>query len=495
MENLTEQQKLILSFAKQFENTISNNFVASQKKNIFSKRFNQETVAQFLANPQKNEQSLRELSMILTTISPQYNQIVSYLASICKFSAVITPNLDKFSDSKGNIKDTEKIRKEYLKAVNYLETMNIQHEMSRIVHIICRDDVFYGYIHKTNNSFYIQQLDPEYCRIKYVLDGCFFFEMDMSYFDKNNNLKDIEGRLIDNYPEEFKKGYNDYLRDKTNNKWLELDEKNCICIKYNETLPFSFPPFASLYSELSSLEDYKNLMKSKTEIDNYKLIGLEIPLLDSDKEDDLAVSVSTAMSFYNMINGALPSGVGAFLSPMKATSYSFANATMSDKDQISKAEDSLYNSSSFSSVVFGKNANTSTGLKTSNLIDSAKCYTIYRQIERWLNHHFKNEFNEKFIVKLLDVTVHTIDQEIDKLYKLATMGVPVKLQLASLVVSQAVERGSVELEKILGLQEDWMPLNSSFVQSSKGTESGRPESDNPSEATEITRDRDDNVDK
>ena len=94
---------------------------------------------------------------------------------------------------------------------------------------------------------------------------------------------------------------------------------------------------------------------------------------------------------------------------------------------------------------------------------------------------------------MLDVTVHTVEEEVNRLYQLATMGVPVKLQLSTLVQSQAEERGSLLLEKVLGLADEWLPLNSSFVQS--GNEGGRPETDTPTESGEKSRANEDNIDR
>ena len=200
-----------------------------------------------------------------------------------------------------------------------------------------------------------------------------------------------------------------------------------------------------------------------------------------------------AMLFYNMLVNCLPEGVGAFITPTDFDDISFSNASSSDRKEVSDAEDNVYSDSGISPVVFGKDANSSTGLKTSNLVDSAKLFTLYRQFERWLNFYFGVEFKEKFNVKLLDVTIHTIDEEVERLYKLATMGVPVKLQLCTLLQSQAEERGSLLLEKVLGLAEDWLPLNSSFVQT--GSEGGRPTESDVTESGEKSRANEDNIDR
>lgn len=495
MENKdSNKESILLEFAKQMNNLISNNFVSSQKKNYFSKKFTQTQIETYLSDPARYEKELRNMSIVLSTMSSQYNQIINYFGDIAMFKAILVPNISKYADSKsGEVKDEEKLKKDYINATALIQQMHLEHTLKNILKVMCREDVYFGYIHKTNNSFYIQKLDPDYCRIKYVQDGVLGFDMDMSYFDKNNTLKNVEGTLIETYPVEIQQGYNAYLKDKANARYFEPDLKNIVCFKFNESLEFNFPPFANLYDEISRLEDYKSLALSKTTIDNYKLIGMKIPLLNSEREDALAISTDMAMMFYSMLVNSLPEGVGAFITPTDFSDISFSNVSSSDKKEVSQAEDNVYVDSGISPVVFGKGANSSTGLKTSNLIDSARLFTLYRQFERWLNFYFKNEFKEKFVVKLLDVTVHTVEEEVNRLYQLATMGVPVKLQLSTLVQSQAEERGSLLLEKVLGLADEWLPLNSSFVQS--GNEGGRPTQTDVTESGEKSRANEDNIDR
>lgn len=479
----------MLKFAKQLESSISNNFVVAQKKNLFSKKFTADNVQTYLENPQKYEKELRQLSTVLTTLSPQYRQIVNYFPSIAKFVPVVIPNISKYTNAKGDVTDTDKIKKDYLKVVSTVEMMSLEHEFKKIVATSFIEDIFYGYVYQTNDSFYIQQLDADYCRISSISDGCYNFQFDFTYFDKNNKLKDVEIALVESYPEEFQSKYNAYLKDKSNMRWQEMDEKNTICIKYSDT-PFVFPPFASLYNDLSDLQTYKNLSKQKEEIDNYKFIGLKIPLnTKSEKEDDFLVSTTTALTFYNMLLGSLPEGVGAFLSVTDWDSVDFSSSKTSEKNKILDAENSLMLSSGVSPVNFGK-ANNSTGLTASNLVDSGALFRIYDSLERWLNRKMKFDFNGKFCVELLKVTIFTLKDTIDQYIKTAQYGIPVKLQLSALLnATQGKERGLTLMEEILDLQNTWKPLMSSHT-TSGNDEGGRPqlEDNEISESGEATRD-------
>ena len=89
------------------------------------------------------------------------------------------------------------------------------------------------------------------------------------------------------------------------------------------------------------------------------------------------------------------------------------------------------------------------------------------------------------------INILIVDDKIEKLLKLAQYGIPVKLELASLVNANPVrERGMSYMEEVLGLTtESWnRPLVSSNVQSGMnengdGSE-GRAKVDNPDDLTD-----------
>ena len=447
--------------------------LTSSLKNTFSNKFDQETVNRYLEDPTGNEQNLRKLSTVLMTLSPQYQQIMNYLSSISKYVGVVKPVISKFSTVKGKV-DKEKLSKEYSKAIYDLDKLNIGHEFQRITSVVVREDIFYGYVRESENSFYIQQMDSDYCRISSVTDGCFNYQFNFAYFDANKNVNGMDITLIDTFPSEFQEKYNLYLKDKRKYQWQELNEENTICIKFMEDINFNYPAYSSLFNDLSDLNAYKDMAKTKTEIDNYKFIGLQIPLNEnSGKPNDFMVDTDVAMMFYNMLLNSLPQGIGAFITPTDFEDIDFGSGSNSAEisNNVKNAEDNVFSSSGISSINFGKGATSNSGITASNTVDSARLFKLYRQFERWLNRRFKRLYNNKFTVKILDVTVFNVDSVIDQYLKLAQYGVPVKLELSALLgVSQCLERGSAYLEnEILKLHEEWLPLQSSHTMSNDTT--------------------------
>lgn len=496
-----EYQNKIMQFARQIESMISTNMVASQKKQLFSKKFNAENVKMYLENPAKYEQQLRELSTTLITISPQYSQICSYLSSICKFLPVITPNINKFTN-------LDKLKNEYLKCCDYVDNMKISHEFQKIMEVITREDIYYGYcIDNGKDDFYIMQLDSDYCKISSVTQGCFNLIFDMSYFDKTKNMKNVTDNgeasdLINFYPDEFKILYAKYKKD-ARLRWAELSDDSTIVIKFSEMLPFIFPRYANLFDDIYDLSVYKQLGKAKTESDNYKFIAMEMESNKDGKTDSFTTSIETVMQFYNMLNMNLPEGVSAFISPVGVKDISFSNTTASDKSAIDTALNNTYISSGISAVNFGKGTTNAGTVKMSNIIDESLLFKIYRQFERWLSRRIGRIYKNKFSIKLLDVTTLSIGDEIDRQLKLAQYGIPNKLVLCTLAgISQNQERGMSAIEEALGLHDGstWIPLSSSHTMSSSESteESGRPsvaDEDVESENTVASKNNDSNGNK
>jgi hypothetical protein len=122
------------------------------------------------------------------------------------------------------------------------------------------------------------------------------------------------------------------------------------------------------------------------------------------------------------------------------------------------------------------------------------------QINAWVNLWIKNHLGDTYMtVEYSSVSPYFVDEQIDKLLKLAQYGIPVKLELASLTNANPVkERGMSYMEEVLGLANTaWnKPLMSSNVQSGM-TENGdgsdgRAKTDNPEDLTDegqATRDK------
>ena len=140
--------------------------------------------------------------------------------------------------------------------------MNIKHEMLKCLQVAVREGVFYGYEYSTDDSYFIQKLDPDYCKISGIEDGVFTFKFDFQYFERDESI-------LDNYANEFRTMYNKYKNSsklrkagKTEDlRWQELNSERSICIKTDETILFPFPPFVGVLQDVYDIQDYKALKR------------------------------------------------------------------------------------------------------------------------------------------------------------------------------------------------------------------------------------------
>ena len=493
----TEQEMFMLEFARAMKTM---NLGLRQDRrvsdSIISKvgEYDRDEIISYLSSPQDYEKQLRELSRYLENTSFMYKRIINYLPSIGMDCPVVVPaQVDKFETKRENI------AKNYYKAVAYLDMLNISHEFVKVKRTVFREDVFYGieYEDEKNNSYYIKQLNPDFCRISSVEDACYNFEFDFSFFDND----DDEETLLNTYetivPSFFRSGYTKY-KGNSDYQWQEVPSDKSICIKLQEDLPYCYPYFVSAALDVVDIQDYKNLEKVSAEQNNYRLLAFEIPRMggSNGKPDNFEVKASTALQFYNMARQSIDESIGTFITPMPVKDISFKDAN-NTKNKVKDAVQNFYDTIGVTDMLFNGGDN-STSTKYSIKTDEAILFQLNRSLERWLNRKFKRRFNGMFKIKLIDVTGYSKEEVIQQLKEAATLGVPTKMSLAEVTnQSSPLEiSGLTFLENdILELHEKWIPLSTSYTQSAtEEDEGGRPEVDDTelSETGESTRENDGN---
>lgn len=457
------------------------------KINEFFKKYTKADIRRFLENPSQNCDKLHDISVFLYNSSLHYQRLVKYFAKMATLDYIIVPyGIDEKKIEK------EMFLKNYKKTADVLENMNMGHEFQKIMTTVFREDVFYGYLHETKDSFYIQKLDYKLCRLSAIEDGVYNFEFDMSYFDK-------DASIIDTYPEEFKVKHRKYKDSKnsTSAKWQPLDSERTICIKLNEDLLYAIPPMAGLFPALMDIDYFKSLYKAKEELGNYKLISLKIPLKkESDKHNDFMIDGDTAIKYYNMAMAVLPEQVGAILSPMEIEEVDFKRDSV-DVDMIEKVTRDYYAESGVSQFLFNSEHGSGVSLIKSIIVDESIVFSLLKQLERWVNRKLRktNTATYKFKIKILESTYLNKGEMIDTYLKAAQFGVPVKMMLAALMGYSPSDTLSMEFleNDILDLAEKWTPLQSSHVGGNEDGK-GRPQSkdDDLGDQGEKTREQEGN---
>lgn len=461
-------QKLLQNFSKlskYIKKDLNNN---KNTASLFTKNFNKETVMTWMQNPARYTKQLRNLSRFLYDESLHYKRIVQYFASFLTFDYVVELyRITDFSSLNEKI-----VEKKYLETLNFLDNMNIKHEFGKAHEIAWRDDIFFGYEWETTKSYYIQQLDPDYCDITAYEDGVPVVSFDFSYF-----RKDVDALL--RYPSEFTQKYELYKSNTKEFKWQELDSYKTVVIKINEIVDYPIPPLAGLFFEVTDIYDYRELKKARTELENYLLLVFKIPYLkDPQTANAFALTMDNAIKYFDMAMENMPDQVGGLLSPFEAAEAVKVERQDKTQDTVQQAEDSLYNTAGVPKLIFNSDNASGAALTKSVEFDSFISFKILRQIERHINKRLKRK-NKLiyFRIEFLNITEDNRKDQVAMYKDGATLGVPCKLKLAAamgLSPMSVIANNYLE-QKVLKISEEWIPLSSSYQTGEDGA--GRPQND------------------
>ncbi len=461
-----ELKKVPISFA-QLSKLIYNDLEKSTSKSSIIRKYDRDSIIRFLESPKNSQKQLRELSNFLYITSPHYRRLIQHFANMLRFDHVVEPydlNIDKV--------DMDKFKKQFDKTAKMIDIMNLPHEMQKALRIAFREDVFFGYEHSTEDSYFIQKMNPDYCRISSVEDGIFNYEFDFSFFDIADNHVEL-------YPIEFQIKYRIYKSqsNKTLKRWQELDGKNTICLKINDEIDYPLPPFGTIFEALYDIEDTKRISKINAKMDNYMILTQHIPIDDKNGEaDKFLIDLDTAISFHNKAVESLPDEVGLVTSPMKIEAIKLERKN-NESDYVAKAEKEFYNATGVSQMLFNGDNKSSSSLNKSIISDEQIVFSVLRQIERWVNRKLKYQSTKyKFKVKLLNTTEYNHQEVTESYLKAAQYGMPVIQELAATMgISPSALGSKVFLENdVLKLHEKLTPLSSSHTQSGKES-AGAPE--------------------
>lgn len=443
-------------------------------------RFDSQQVATYLQNPMKHEKQLRQLSNYLYNVNAQYKMLIRHMATmpIYAYDLNLVGSVNSYAP--------DKVLKAMLKTSQYIDKLNLKHEMSKVLKIAFKEDVYFGYEHETKDSYFIQQLNADYCQIgTSIEDGVLNFAYDFSYFDKYP----VE---LDLFPEEFRVKHNYYKNDIQNMRWQELDSNKAVCFKINEELPYALPPFNTIFESVFDLDEYKKLKKAKAKMDNFMLLVQKIPMNEKSADmDAFLLNLELANQFHEHTASNLPEGVGLTTSPMEFTPISL-DKKQNSSDSVNEAVREVFTDSGISQYLFNSDKVTSVGISKSIIADEQIIFDFMAQVERWLNRKLKKMPGAiKFEVDFLRITENSKREETEGLLKTAQFGSPNIMRISAsqgMSINQFYNKAVIE-NNIMDLHNLIKPLQSSHTQTNED-KNGRPTSDESSrsESTDVNID-------
>lgn len=459
--DFSKLQKLVLVDLKNYPYQLARRFIGKYKR---------EDIGNYLMMPeiQYNQIQLRYISKYLFNISTHYRRLITYFANLVTFDYVVEP----YGVDPDNL-NVKKLKKAYQKIVELLDVMNLKHEFLKIATVAFREDVFFGYIHQNNDSFFIQPLLSDFCKISSVEDGVYNFAFDFTYFDAFPN------RLY-MFPEEFQVLRKQYEKD--GQRFKELSSQNTICIKINEDIEYVIPPFVGIFPTLLDIQDFKDLEMQRTEIGNYKILFQKIPMREnSTNNNDYSLTLDHVTLFHNNISGVLPEQVALITSPMDIEEIEMVR-DHPDQNLVETSTKQFWDATGVSQMLFSGGKNGAIGMTNSVKTDEVIGFALLRQIERWTNRFLKR-YNDKYKFKTTfpNISIFNKDNMVQMYLSAAQYGMPVKSYLAASmgITPSSLQNMTILENQVLEMHSNMIPLASSHTQSSNQSSTakkgGRPE--------------------
>lgn len=426
--------------------------------------FDRTKLREYMRNPLRYYKNLIALSKYLYTRSQPYRKMIAYNASMIDATyRTIVPVIDM---TKKKQMTDDKILKDYWTVCNIMNRSNMQAEIRKMNIIAWREDTAFGVWYSDPSGIFILPLPYDYCKVNAIYaDGCLGFVMDMTYFDQHTDWVELWG-------EPFITMYNEYLKDKQNNKWQQVPDSRAYVVKVNLDDPLNpIPPYIGLFNSIIGLADDEDLQETKDAASVYKLLAFEMET-KGDDPDDFKVDPDTALDYVNRANESLPPYVGSILSPLKVNPISFEKDQAADVNIIENATKNLYNSSGGAQILNSLNISTTIGWLSVLISDEQFAAGILRaQVENNLNRLVSAEKPNNCRIKLLPISPYTKNLYKESIDKDFQYGVPLKLVVNCLNGFTEVETVSMaKLEEILDLHDLFKPPQSANTQSGKKEE-------------------------
>jgi hypothetical protein len=134
----------------------------------------------------------------------------------------------------------DKIVGEFHKILNYLDNSYIKKVCGDIALGVIKNGAYYGYLVPTATGIVIQELPVNFCRSRYSVGNLPAVEFNMKFFDIMFPDTNYRMKVLNLFPEEFKKGYLAYKSGKLLPETMFDSEGGWWLLDPQRTMKFSF---------------------------------------------------------------------------------------------------------------------------------------------------------------------------------------------------------------------------------------------------------------
>ena len=434
--------------------------------NMNPHKFDRDKVEELLKNPKNNEQALRALSEYLENNIMHFKRLVFYYGCILTFDNYLEPTNADEEDMK-----TPGFKRSYKRAVNWIDNFNIKKTFTDVLRRIVAEEAIFYYVRESEAGITLQEMPSAWCKIVRKTDYGYQYSFNMLYFCQT-------GIDINDYAPEFKEYFVKYM-DSAEYKngipfWKELDPLKAPVFKFDENRAGIVSPLAGLFVDSVEIATFKELLKTKTKLDVWKILINKIPLMNDGKtstKNNFAIDATTAAQFNTLIQQAVPEGVKSITTPLEAEAIDF-NQSENKNNIVGIGEDMFYSASGTSPILFGEKNATGIGIQSSIKTDEAFIRHVYFNFERFINAQLK-QITGRYRFKIhLEGTIFDQEERFERALKAASVGAP-KTYLA-VAMGKTLDEflNMLHLENTVDIVDKMIPLQSAHTQSG---DVGRPE--------------------
>ena len=377
-----------------------------------------------------NIDAMREISNFFYKTSGIYNRMCRYMAYIYRYDWMITPvvnrGLSVVPKADKDLTETNKNKalEDFFKILKTFDEFNVKKFCGDVALKVIRNGCYYGYlIPTTNGKISVQELPPRYCRTRFCINEQPVVQFNMSFFDDFYLTVEQRTKVLNLFPDEFKKGYRAYKQGKLNERDFPGDTSGWYTLDPNSTIKFNingddYPLFIAAIPTLIDLDIARDLDQKRIA---QKLLRIIIQKMPLDKNGDSIFDIDEAKELHNNAVKMLKKSIGT---DVLTTFADVDVADMSDKSNTTQSDDvnrvkmSVFDE--FGTSVDNFNSTSNAALKYSDLNDASNMYNLLQQFEGFLNRLLKpyntNSKRVYYTAQILETT-NSNYQDMAKLYR------------------------------------------------------------------------------
>lgn len=377
-----------------------------------------------------NIDAMREISNFFYKTSGIYNRMCRYMAYIYRYDWMITPvvnrGLSVVPKADKDLTETNKNKalEDFFKILKIFDEFNVKKFCGDVALKVIRNGCYYGYlIPTTNGKISVQELPPRYCRTRFCINEQPVVQFNMSFFDDFYLTVEQRTKVLNLFPDEFKKGYRAYKQGKLNGQDFPGDTSGWYTLDPNSTIKFNingddYPLFIAAIPTLIDLDIARDLDQKRMA---QKLLRIIIQKMPLDKNGDSIFDIDEAKELHNNAVKMLKKSIGT---DVLTTFADVDVADMSDKSNTTQSDDvnrvkmSVFDE--FGTSVDNFNSASNAALKYSDLNDASNMYNLLQQFEGFLNRLLKpyntNSKRVYYTAQILETT-NSNYQDMAKLYR------------------------------------------------------------------------------